>query len=94
MLLDIVREDWKTQVPSYTSFQITEKLKRLKTKLKAAFHLDLENEVHKAEAELFSIHGQLHLYPLDKKSAQQEQDSTAKFRKVKEDYNTFLQQKV
>ena len=63
--IDIVRDKWQTQVPGYISFQITEKLKCLKTKLKAAFHLDLENEVHKAEVELLFIQGQFHLYLLD-----------------------------
>ena len=57
--LEIVKAGWETSITDFTSFQITEKLKLLKKKLKTTFHCDLLLKVQEVEATLLSVQGHI-----------------------------------
>lgn len=85
-LLEILKATWEIFITGFTSFQIIEKLKLLKKKLKAAFYYDQFYKVQEAEVALILVQGQLHQNPFDTSLAQHGRDVAAKYR----DDNTGL----
>ena len=89
--LESIRETWSIEIESCVSYQITQKLRLLKSKLKTLFGKEhLQMEVDRAHAELIYVQNQLHEHLGDPTLATQEQVAATHLHQLKKELETSL----
>ena len=92
--MSIVKECWRSKVIGCMSFQITQKLKKLKGMVKTAFQEPIQVKFKRFEEDFLSVQNQLHQNPNDQHLASAEYILVAQYRSAKRDYGEFLKQKA
>ena len=93
--IDTIRDHWRIDIEGCVSYQITQKLRLLKSRLKLLYGKEhIQMEVDQAKSELLHFQNLLHDNPGDQDLASQEKNATVLLRQLQQELNSALQQKA